>query len=132
MGLGVLPSETHKLIVLNQAIYDQVMKSTHFMYAGISHEPATELAKMLILVTSKELDNVFFADSGLVSVEVGLKLAYRYWAGKKLKDGVEMVKDKFLTLNYGYHGDKFGAMSFCNPVNSMHSRYSWYLTKYFC
>lgn len=115
--------------VLNQAIYDQVPKFTHFMYAGISHEPATELAKKLILITPKELDNVFFADSGSVAVEVGLKLAHQYWAGKRLKDGVDMVKDKFMTINYGYHGDTFGAMSVCDPVNSMHSSYSGYLTK---
>lgn len=115
--------------ILNQAIYDQVPNFSHFMYAGVSHEPATELAKKLILITPDELDNVFFADSGSVAVEVGLKLAYQYWAGKRLKEGCDKIKDTFLTINYGYHGDTFGAMSVCDPVNSMHSSYSGYLAK---
>lgn len=116
--------------MLNQAIYDQVPKFTHFMFAGVSHEPATELARKLILITPKELDNIFFADSGSVAVEIGLKLAHQYWEGRKLKDKVgDIAKDRFLTINYGYHGDTFGAMSVCDPINSMHSSYSEYLKK---
>lgn len=114
---------------LNQAIYEQVPKFTHFMFAGISHRPATELSKKLIEITPKELDSVFYAESGSVAVEVGLKLAHLYWQGKKEKGESTMPKDRFLTVNYGYHGDTFGAMSVCDPVNSMHKTYSGYLTK---
>lgn len=114
---------------LDQAIYDQVPKFTHFMFAGVSHNPATELSKKLLSITPKELDNVFYAESGSVAVEVGLKLAHLYWQGKKEKNENTFPKDKFLTVNYGYHGDTFGAMSVCDPVNSMHRTYSGYLTK---
>ncbi|ODQ63779.1 Adenosylmethionine-8-amino-7-oxononanoate aminotransferase [Nadsonia fulvescens var. elongata DSM 6958] len=115
--------------VLNKAIYDQVPKFAHFMFAGVSHEPATELTKKLLSITPKELDNVFYADSGSVAVEVSLKLAHQFWGGKRLKGETNFLKDKFLTINYGYHGDTFGAMSVCDPVNSMHASYSGYLTK---
>ncbi|CAM9024857.1 unnamed protein product [Wickerhamomyces anomalus] len=114
---------------LNQAIYDQVPKFTHFMFAGVSHEPATELSKKLIEITPEELDSVFYAESGSVAVEVGLKLAHLYWQGKKEMGESKLPKDRFLTVNYGYHGDTFGAMSVCDPVNSMHRTYSGYLTQ---
>lgn len=114
---------------LNQAIYDQVPKFTHFMFAGVSHDPATELSKKLLAITPKELDSVFYAESGSVAVEVGLKLAHLYWQGKREKGINTFAKDRFLTVNYGYHGDTFGAMSVCDPVNSMHRTYSGYLTK---
>jgi adenosylmethionine-8-amino-7-oxononanoate aminotransferase len=114
---------------LNQAIYDQVPKFSHFMFAGVSHEPAVELSKKLLEMTPKELDNVFYADSGSVAVEVGLKLAHLYWAGKRENHDTRQPKDRFLTINYGYHGDTFGAMSICDPVNSMHKNYSGFLTK---
>lgn len=116
---------------LNQAIYDQVPKFTHFMFAGVSHEPATELSKKLISITAKELDNVFYAESGSVAVEVGLKLAHLYWQGKRMKGQNVYPKDRFLTVNYGYHGDTFGAMSVCDPINSMHKTYNGYLTENF-
>ncbi|CCH46726.1 Glutamate-1-semialdehyde 2,1-aminomutase [Wickerhamomyces ciferrii] len=116
---------------LNQAIYDQVPKFTHFMFAGISHEPAVQLSKKLISMTAEPLDSVFYAESGSVAVEVGLKLAHLYWAGKREKNETKFPKDRFLTVNYGYHGDTFGAMSVCDPINSMHRNYSGYLTNNF-
>ena len=116
---------------LNQAMYDQIPKFTHFMFAGVSHEPAIALSKKLIEMTPDELDNVFFADSGSVAVEVGLKLSHLYWAGKREMGQTDKPKHRFLTINYGYHGDTFGAMSVCDPVNSMHRNYSGYLTKNF-
>lgn len=116
---------------LNQAIYDQVPKFTHFMFAGTSHEPGVELTKKLLSLAPKELDSVFYADSGSVCVEVGLKLAHLYWAGKRELKQTDMPKDRFLTINYGYHGDTFGAMSICDPVNSMHRNYSGFLTQNF-
>ncbi|CCJ91737.1 Adenosylmethionine-8-amino-7-oxononanoate aminotransferase [Cronobacter turicensis 564] len=36
-------------------------------------------------------------------------------------------RQRFLTFRHGYHGDTFGAMSVCDPDNSMHSLWKGYL-----
>lgn len=36
-------------------------------------------------------------------------------------------RQRFLTFRNGYHGDTFGAMSVCDPDNSMHSLWKGYL-----
>ena len=45
-------------------------------------EYSTELAALLIEMTPEPLDQVFFADSGSISVEVAIKMALQYWQAK--------------------------------------------------
>ena len=107
---------------LNEALKKQVEIMPHIMFGGLAHEQASLLSKKLVELTG--LNSVFLCDSGSVSVEVALKTAILYQKAKDLK------KYKFLALQNAYHGDTLGAMSVCDPQNSMHSIYGSYLSEH--
>ncbi|ERT11007.1 adenosylmethionine--8-amino-7-oxononanoate transaminase [Photorhabdus temperata] len=107
--------------VLNQAVKIQIDKMSHVMFGGITHPSAVALCRQLVDITPPSLECVFLADSGSVAVEVALKMALQYWQAKGEK------RQRILTLRHGYHGDTFGAMSVCDPDNSMHNLYKGYL-----
>lgn len=109
---------------LNEAVVSQVLKMSHIMFGGITHDPALNLCKHLIEMTHEDLECIFLCDSGSVSVEVALKQAIQYWDSKG-----ESNRKIFLTIKNGYHGDTFGAMSVCDPVTSMHKMYTGYVPK---
>lgn len=110
--------------VLNEAIKNQLDKMSHVMFGGITHRPAVDLCKRLVEMTPDPLECVFLADSGSVAVEVALKMAFQYWHAKGEK------RHKIVSLSHAYHGDTFGAMSVCDPKNSMHSIYEGYLPEH--
>lgn len=109
---------------LNQAMKDQIDQMSHIMFGGITHPPAVALCRKLIAMTPENLECVFLADSGSVAVEVAMKMALQYWHAKG------EPRQRFLTFRNGYHGDTFGAMSVCDPDNSMHSLWQGYLPEH--
>ena len=111
---------------IQQAMHQQIDTMPHIMFGGLTHEPAIELAKRLVELSPKQLEKVFFVDSGSVAMEVAIKMAMQYWIAKDQPN-----KNKLLTVKNGYHGDTFATMAVCDPVNGMHSLFSEILTQHY-
>src|SRR5271167_340531 len=62
-----------------EAVRTQLARMPHVMFGGLVHEPAVTLAKRLAALLPGDLNHVFFAESGSVSVEVAMKIAVQSW-----------------------------------------------------
>jgi len=91
---------------IKKAIRNQLESLDHVMFAGFTHKPVILFAEKLIKIAPKNLTRAFFSDNGSTAVEVALKMSFQYWQNIGRKG-----KNRFVSLDYGYHGDTIGAMS---------------------
>lgn len=90
---------------ITEAIARQLDQLHQVIFAGFTHEPATQVANHLVDLTPGNLTRVFFSDSGSTSVEVALKMALGYW------HNIGHPRTRIAALEHGYHGDTIGTMS---------------------
>jgi len=104
---------------IRQGVQAQLERAPHVMFGGLAHEPAYRLAARLAALLPGDLDHVFFAESGSVSVEIAMKMALQYWINRGVAG-----RTKFLSFLGGYHGDTLATMTVCDPEEGMHSLFA--------
>jgi len=87
------------------AMHKQSKKIMHSSLFNLTNEQAEALAEKLVKI-SPGMHRVFYSDDGSTAMEVSFKIALQYW-----QNIGEKSKTRFVTLQNGYHGDTFGAMS---------------------
>lgn len=110
---------------IRQAVERQLAAMPHVMFGGLAHEPALTLARRLTALLPRDLDHVFFSDSGSVAVEVALKMAIQYWLNRSIRG-----RNKFIAFRGGYHGDTSGAMAVSDDAG-MHGMFRGLLPEQF-
>jgi adenosylmethionine-8-amino-7-oxononanoate aminotransferase len=90
---------------LMKSITNQSKKIQHSSLFNLTNEPVEKLADNLIKI-SPGMYKVFFSDNGSSAMEIAIKMALQYW-----KNIGESNKTQIATVENGYHGDTFGAMS---------------------
>src|SRR3954469_11143389 len=108
------------------ALERQLALMPHIMFGGLVHEQALMLARRLAALLPRDLDRVFFSDSGSVAVEVAMKMAVQFWLNRGVR-----TRKKFVSFTGGYHGDTTGAMAVCDPDGGMHALFRGLLPEHF-
>ena len=109
-----------------EAMHQQLDMMPHVMFGGIHHPQALKLATRLANLLPGDLNHAFFCDSGSVAVEVAMKMAVQFWINRG-----KYTRKRFVSFKHGYHGDTAGAMSVCDPDNSMHAHFKGFLLEQF-
>ena len=120
-GVWLIDSKGHKMIdgvasmwcnvwghsnpQLVKIIQNQSKKLQHSSQFNLTTEPVEKLADKLVKISPK-MHKVFYSDNGSSAMEIAIKIALQYWKNIQNKK-----KTKIVTIENGYHGDTFGAMS---------------------
>lgn len=94
----------HSKKELMRTIIKQTNEIQHTPLFNLTHESAENLAEKLVKI-SPQMNKIFYSDNGSTAIEIALKIALQYW------QNIGLQKNKFVSLENGYHGDTFGSMS---------------------
>ena len=78
-----------------------------------AHPKVIELAGRLAALAPRDLDRVFFCNSGSEAADTALKIALAYWRARG-----EAHRTRLIGRVRGYHGTNFGGMSVGGIVNN--------------
>ncbi|MCH9657403.1 adenosylmethionine--8-amino-7-oxononanoate transaminase [archaeon] len=90
---------------LVKSIAEQSKRIQHSSLFNLTNEPVEKLADTLVKISPK-MHKVFYSDNGSSAMEIAIKMSLQYW-----KNIGNTKKTEIATLENGYHGDTFGAMS---------------------
>lgn len=116
MWCSVWGYDSNPVIEAIRRQFDELPHSTLF---GLANKPSILLATKLLKLT-RGMDRMFYSDNGSTAMEVALKMAVQYWKNKQFPK-----KNRFLSLENGYHGDTIATMSmgyvdrYFNPYKSL-------------
>ncbi len=94
---------SHPAVV--EAISKQAATLDHVLFAGATHEPAVQLAEVLLEMAGMTAGKVFYSDDGSTAVEVAIKMALQFHSNQG------DIRERIIAFSGGYHGDTFGAMT---------------------
>lgn len=94
----------HSRPELVAAIKKQAETIQHTSLFNLTHTSAEKLAERLVSICP-DMNRVFYSDNGSSAIEISIKMAIQYW--KNLNE----ERTGIISLQNGYHGDTFGAMS---------------------
>lgn len=95
----------HSRPELVRSLQLQSKKLQHTSMFNLTNDSSERLAASLIKM-NPVMEKVFFSDNGSSAMEIAIKIALQYW-----KNTGHKKRTKIATLENGYHGDTFGAMS---------------------
>lgn len=110
-----------------ESISQQAKQLDHVLFAGATHDPAVELAEILIRGLQERkinLSRVFYSDNGSTAVEVALKMSYQFHHNRG-----DRSRKRFIALRNSYHGDTLGTMAVGEP-EGFHRQYQPLLTQH--
>ena len=96
----------HNRPEIAEAVHKQLRELDYAPAFQHGHPKAFELANRIRGLMPKDLDYVFFTDSGSESADTSLKIARAYWRKKG-----KPTKTKLIGRAKGYHGVNFGGFS---------------------
>ncbi len=95
----------HRYPPIMAAIRETSERLDQIIFAGLTHEPAEDLARALVALAPRGLDHVFYSDSGSTAVEVAMKMALGVFRNRGEK------RHRIVVMEDSYHGDTIGTMS---------------------